>query len=517
MKRSMPYLLVAVSTATGILVLLPVTYLIHKAFAATGDGLMSIVLRIRNLKLLLNTLLLMVGVLGVTSLIAIPLAWCTTRTDLWGKRLWSILAILPLAIPSYLIAYTLLSLGGYYGPLKQLFGWSIQRMDGYTGALCSLSLYTFPYLYLNLRAAFLGIDPAQEEAARTLGARGFGLFWRVTLSQLKPAYLAGTFLIGLHVLADFGTVSLMRYETFSYALYLQYSAALDQTYSAWLSLMMLVLTFLFLVVEWRLVRNAKLYYVGRGSKRIGRILKLGIWQFPVILFCVLILGAALLLPTGSIIYWACRGADLDWNELLAALWNSVSVAAPAAFLASSLAIPIAILSVRYQGSLSSILERATYLGYATPGLAFGLGFLFFSLRSAFWLHQSVFLLVGAYTLHFLAEAIGPVRTALHQAPPVLEEAARTLGSTRLQAFWKITVPVLQRGFIVSTAFVFLAVMKELPITYILSPLDRETLAVAVWGYIDEAMFAEAAPYALAILVFSSLFVGALLLQEKRTC
>jgi iron(III) transport system permease protein len=164
-----------------------------------------------------------------------------------------------------------------------------------------------------------------------------------------------------------------------------------------------------------------------------------------------------------------------------------------------------------------MIGRVAYLGYATPGLAFGLGLLFFSLRSAPFLHQTLGLLILAYALHFLAEAMGPVRSALEQAPPSLEEAARLLGCSRVGAFFRVTLPLLRRGLLASTAFVFLSVMKELPITYILSPLDRETLAVAVWGFIDEAMFAEAAPYALAILFFSALFVGALLTQEKRSC
>jgi iron(III) transport system permease protein len=497
--------------------LLPVAYLLHKAFAATGEGLVEVVFRERNLDLLFNTLLLCGGVLVATSLLALPLAWLTSLSNLRFARFWSLLGILPLAIPSYLMAYSFLSLGGYYGPVNTLLGWSLPRIGGYWGALLALSLYTFPYLYLNLRSALLGLDPALEEAGRSLGIRGFALFWRVTLPQLKHAYLAGAFLIGLHVLGDFGTVSLMRYETFSYALYMQYEASLDQTYSAWLSLMLLGLTVVFLVAEARILRRAALHRTGRGAARERTVASLGWMQIPAQGFCLLLVLVAVILPVAVILYWAGRGTDLDWAELGETLWHSASAAIPAALLTSLLTLPLAFLAVRFTSRFSGMIGRIAYLGYATPGLAFGLGLLFFSLRSAPVLHQTLGLLILAYALHFLAEAMGPVRSALEQAPPSLEEAARVLGCSRVGAFCRVTLPLLRRGLLASTAFVFLSVMKELPITYILSPLDRETLAVAVWGFIDEAMFAEAAPYALTILFFSALFVGSLLTQEKRSC
>jgi len=170
--------------------------------------------------------------------------------------------------------------------------------------------------------------------------------------------------------------------------------------------------------------------------------------------------------------------------------------------------------VREPSRATRIIERVAYLGYATPPLAFALALIVFTLAGVPVLYQTLALLVLAYALHFMAEAIGPIRSALYQAPPNLEEAARALGRTPAQAFFSVTVPMLKRGLLVSVAFVFLSAMKELPITFLLSPPGFESLAMKTWSAANEAMFDAAAPYALTIMFFSAAFVGLLLVQEK---
>jgi iron(III) transport system permease protein len=174
------------------------------------------------------------------------------------------------------------------------------------------------------------------------------------------------------------------------------------------------------------------------------------------------------------------------------------------------------MSVRYPSRISKLFERLAWLGYSIPPLALALAFVFFSLSATPWLYQTLIILIFAYAVHFLAEALGPIRSALLQAPPRLEEAARSLGASQWTAFRKITLPLLQSGMIAGASFVFLSCMKELPMAFILSPIGFETLAVNVWSYTNEAMFAYAAPYALTILAFSSVFVGVLFSREWRS-
>lgn len=468
----------------------------------------------RNLRLLGNTLLLTVSVLVLDVLIALPLAYLSVRCKIKARQLITLLGVLPLAMPGYIMAYALLGMGGYNGTFQAWFGWDFPRISGFSGSLIVLTICTFPYLYLNLRTALLGLDQSIEEASRSLGHDAKSTFFKVILPQLKPALLAGGLLISLHVIGDFGTVSLMRFETFSYALYLQYLSAYDRIYAAWLALMLLALTTGALVLEYRLLKQAIYHRMGRGASRARKYLDLGPWTIPAYAFVTILCLVSVVLPVSSIGFWLNEAAFASIvGDLGEAFWHSIQASAPAALLTTVLALPLAYIGVRYKTKLSNPIERVAYLGYATPPLAFALALVFFSLYVSTSLYQSLLLLIIAYSLHFLAEAIGPVRSALYQAPPQLEEAAKSLGYSSIKSFFKVTLPLLRGGMIAGASLVFLSAMKELSITFLLSPIGFDTLALRVWSYTGEAMFAEAAPFALAILLFSSLFVGFLFSKE----
>ena len=501
----------------GIGGLIPLVYLLVKAFSAEGNALVQIVFRWRNARLFLNTLLLTAGVLTLDLLIATPAAWLTSKVNLKGKRLFTVLCALPLAIPGYVMAYALLALGGNTGIVAQLFGTSIPRLSGYWGALLALSVYTSPYLFLNLRTAMLGLDSNLEESARSLGYKSYETFFHVILPQLRPAFYASGLLISLHVLGDFGVVSLMRYETFSYALYTEYTFSFEHIYAAWLALMLLAFTACLLYLEAKLLNRVALHRAGHGTSRLLPQIQLGTWRILAYLYLSLLAFVTVVVPAGAVFLWIFRGFNLSALEgLLKALTGSLSIAIPAGILCAFLAVPFAYRDVRYPSQTSKALARVAYIVYAIPPLAFALSLIFFTLNTVPFVYKTLPVLIYACTLHFLAEAIGPVRSSLYQASPNLEEAARSLGYSRIQTFFRALFPILSRGMLTATALVFLATMKELPLTFLLSPAGYETLALNVWSYTTEAMFAEAAPYALAILLFSGVFVGILIYREDQT-
>ena len=508
-----PWYLMLPAIVVGTGVLLPLAYLLVRAFQAEAADLAQIVFRARNLYLFVNTFLLAAGVLAVGGLLATPLAWLTTRTELKGKRIFTLLGVLPLAIPGYVMAYALLGLSGPDGIVASLFGLRFPPLSGYWGALIALSLCTFPYLFMNVRSALLGLDAALEESAESLGYKTWEVSRYVVIPQLRPTLYAGGLIVGMHVLGDFGVVSLMRYETFSFALYSQ-RQSFDRTYAAWLAFMLLALAGVFIYIEAKLLRGTKLHRTGTGPPRKVPLIPLGPWRAPAYIFLGVLAFASVILPTVTICFWMLKeNVPSNIQSLYEALAGSIFASTPAALLSTCFAVPLAYLGVRYPTSLSRILERVAYIGYATPPVAFALALIFFTLLIP-GIYQTLWVLVFAYTLHFLAEAIGPVRGALYQAPPRLEEAAQSLGYSPLKAFFKATFPLLRGGLTASTALVFLSAMKELPLTVLLSPAGYETLAGNVWSYMEEAEFAKAAPYALAILLFSALFVGLLLNQER---
>lgn len=524
MRRPPPLLLLpALLTLLG--VGLPLAYLVLRALSAQGDELREIVFRPRNLELAFNTLLLTLATLMTTTLLSLPLAFLATRTDFRPRRLLLLLGVLPLALPGYVGAYALIAATGSGGTLDMVLGLRLPTPSGFWGALGVLTLFTFPYLFLNLHSALRTVDPALEEVSRMLGRNRWQTFWQVTLPALRPAWLSGALLTALHVLGDFSVVSLMRYPTFSAAIYQQYTAAYDRVYSAWLALLLLALTALTLWLEARLMRGVWLGRISPATVRPPTRLRLGAWSVPAWAF-VLALGlAALALPVGTVLYWLrltvqeSQGNPYAWASLWEAARTALGAAALAALTTTALAFPLAYIGSRYGaegrgGRWARITERAAYLGYATPPLAFALALVFFSLQVVPSVYQTFGLLLAAYTLHFVAEAIGPIRSGFARATPRLEEAARMLGETPGRTLWRVTLPLLRPGLLASAAFVFLSVLKELPLTLLLAPIGFETLARNVWTYTEEAQYAAAAPYALA-LVLSGALLTLLILRRER--
>lgn len=512
MKRFVvpPWYLAVPALLVGLAVLVPIAYLAVRAFDAEPAALRELVWRRRNLELFANTMALSALVIAASTLVAFPLAWLTTRSDLRGRFVVTLLSILPLAIPGYVVGYALLGMGAPNGPLASIFGVVGPSLSGLAGAAVALVIYNFPLVYLHLRTAFASVDPSLTDAARSLGLTPARVFVRVTLPQLWPAYLSSVLLVLLYVLGDFGVVSLMRFETFSYALYLQYIASLDRTYAAWLALMMLAITTTLVVVEFRLLRDLALERTGLGTLPKSRPRRLGAWTLPAYAFIVLVSLTSVALPTWSIVYWmGQRGAWSDVGELMRSFAGSISVSTPAALLATVLAVPLAYLSRRHASALTHVFERSAYIGYATPALALALGWVVVVLRTAPWFYQTAALLILAYTVHFLAQAVGPVRAGLHVATPRVEEAARALGLGPIATFRRVTLPILRPGLMAAAILVFLSCVKELPLTIILAPLDFETLALNMYAFTTEAMFAEAAPYALAIVLLSALLTSIL--------
>jgi iron(III) transport system permease protein len=510
MKRPVlpPWYFLLPAVLAGLGVLVPIAHLAVRAAEVDASMLREIVWRRRNLVLAGNTAGLAAAVIVVSTLVATPLAWLTTRSNLHGRWLVTLFSILPLSIPGYVVGYALLGLGAPAGPFAGLFGTNPPRIAGFAGALAALVIYNFPVVYLHLRTAFAALDPSQTEAARSLGLSPFAAFRRVTFPQLRPACYSAMMLVALYVLGDFGVVSLMRFETFSYAIYTQYIAAYDRAYAAWLALMLLGMTGVLVAAEFRLLRDLSLERSGRGTSAAPRVVKLGAWAWVAYPFAGAVAAATVLMPVWSIVYWLGR-ADLPAmaGSLAASLAGSLRVSAPAALLATAAAIPLAWMSRRHPSPAARVFERSAYIGYATPALALALGLVFVVLRFVPWAYQTAALLVFAYTVHFLAQAIGPVRAGLHVATPRIEEASRSLGLGPVATFRRVTLPILRPGLTAAVALVFLSCVKELPLTFILAPLNFESLALNVYSYTTEAMFAEAAPYALTIVLLCALLTS----------
>ncbi len=503
--------------------LLPLAYLLVRAGGVGWTEVSGLLSRTRLLPIMWNSLLLVCSVTALSLALALPFAWLTERTDLPGWRIWTVLAMLPLVIPSYVGGFTLIAMFGPRGVLQELLSpFGVERLPsiyGFTGALWVLTLFTYPYIFLSIRAALHRFDPSVEEAARSLGYSGLQTFLKVTLPNLRPAITAGGLLVALYTLSDFGAVSLLRFNSFTRAIYVQYLSSFDRNVASLLSLALIVFTIILLLLE----RNSR----GRGRPRYYRSsagvaaprkrVELARRKWLALAFCGAVVIAALILPTGVILYWLLRG--LASGEPLAPVWaatlNSFRAGALAAGAAALLGFPIAFAAVRIGGRLMSLAARAVYLGYGLPGIVVALSLVFFGANFAPRLYQTLWMLVFAYVVRFLPQAMGAMQISLLQMNPRLEEAGRSLGLGNRAVFRRITAPIVRPGVLAGIALVFLTTVKELPATLLLSPTGFSTLATQIWSATDEAFFTRAAAPALVLLTMSAFSIFLVLMQEER--
>jgi iron(III) transport system permease protein len=519
--RRPPLVLAGAAATVAALMVLPVAYLLVRA-AESGFAGLATVLQPRTLRVLGNSALLTAVVTLAAAVVAVPLAWLTVRTDLPARRLWSVLTALPLTIPSYVGAFALIA---FFGPRGMLQEWlaplGVQRLPeiyGFVGAAYALTLFTYPYLLLTVRAGLLRLDPALEEVARSLGESRRRVFWRVTLPSLRPAMAAGALLVALYVLSDFGAVSLLRFNSFTRAIYLSYQSSFDRSLAAWLSLLLVLFTILILLAEQHTQTQARYYRQGTGVSRRPQPIRLGRWRWPALAFCATVVGLALVAPVGVVLVWLVRGVragnTLHLAVLERAALHTALAAGLAAFTTVVAALPVAYLAVRYPGRLTGLAERAAYVGHGLPGIVVALSLVFFGANYATFLYQTLPMLVFAYGVLFLPQALGVLRSNLMQNSPRLEEAARSLGLRPIGVWWRVTLPLLRPGMLAGAALVFLTTAKELPATLLLAPTGFDTLATRIWSAATEGFFARAAAPALILLVVSGLSLFLLLSQEE---
>ena len=517
---SPPVVVLFPAVLVGLAMLLPLAYLIIRSAGASQEA-WDLLFRSRTAYTLGRTALLVVTVTASSIAIAVPLAWLTVRTDLPFRRMWSVLTMLPLVIPSFVGAFLFVSALGPKGLLQRLLSGplGIERLPeiyGLFGATLTLALLSYPYVLLTVRGALRNLDPALEESARGLGRGAWSTMFRVTLPQLRPAVAAGSLLVALYTLSDFGAVSLLRYPTFTWVIFQQYESAFDRTIAAVLSLVLVGMAVTILILEGYTRGRLRYYRTGAGASRPPRVVQLGRWKWPALSLCATIVIPALGLPIAILAYWLVRGVSS--GEPLLILWtatrNSLFVSGLAAIVAAAFSIPLASLVVRYPGKFSRALERASFTGYALPGIVVALALVFFGANYAGTVYQTVWLLVFAYVVLFFPAALGATRSSLLQVSPRLEDAARGLGRNPFQVMQTITVPLIGPGVLMGAALVFLIAMKELPATLILGPLGFKTLSTAVWSASSEAFFAQAAAPALTLILISSVPMALLVMRER---
>ena len=521
--------LVIAAGLVALFVAVPLAYIFIRALGAEPEAWQRL-LQTRVWKLLGNTLLLVVSVTSGALLTGVSMAWFTERTDLPGRKIFRWMLALPLAIPAYIGGIVHLALlrprGGYIPQaLENIFGQTVFTPSplGFWGAAFILTLFTYPYVYLLSAAAFRSLHASLEEAARTFGRTPLQTLFQVTLPALRPGLMAGALLVALDILAEYGTVALLRYETFSSAIFVQLSGRYDRSAASVLSGILVTLAILILWSELRLQGQARFTQM-ESNWRPAPPAMLGKWRMPALLLVAGVVSASLLVPVIVLVVWSVQ-AFLDPQTLAEVfrtgsqgfgsyVWNSLWSSGAAALIAVILSLPVALLSVRYPTRISRFLSRFCQVGYAIPGVVIALSLVLLVNRLLPFLYATPFVVVIAYVLRHMPQAVRASESALNQLSPSLEEASRMLGRTSLQTMMQVTLPLILPGLMAGGSLVFLTSLKELPATLLLRPAGFDTLAVRVWMWAADGFYLQAAPAALLLVLVSALPLYFLLRREQ---
>ncbi|GLY64897.1 ABC transporter permease [Amycolatopsis taiwanensis] len=488
----------------AILALLPLGFIVGYTISTGWAETQRLIFRPRTAELLWNTVRLTGGCVLLCAVLGTGAAWLVERSTLPGRRIWHVLLVAPLAIPAFVNSYGWVSL--------------LPGASGYLGALLIVTLSYFPLVYLPVVATLRGLDPALEETSYALGHGCLRTFVSVVLPQLRPALLGGCLLVSLHLLAEFGALQMLRFPTFTTAIYDQFQSSYNGPAANMLAAVLVLCCLLLLVAELRLRGRARYARVGAGAARPAIRLRLRGWTAPVLAGLGALIALALAVPVGSLVFWLVTGrsANVTLADLLTAAGSSLGLGAVAAVCTVVFAIPVAWLYVRHSGWPATMLERSTYFGNALPGIVVALALVTIGVHAFPALYQTTSLLIAAYVILFLPRAVVNVRAALAQAPPVLDDVAHSLGLSRTATLRRVTLPLIAPGLGAGAALVFIAVVTELTATLLLAPTGTQTLATQFWSYSDSVAYGAAAPYAAVMVVLSAPATFLLTRESTRT-
>lgn len=473
-----------------------------------------------------NTLLLILGVGLLSCVIALPLAWLTAYCDFPGRKQFEWALMLPLAMPTYLIAYVYTDLLDYAGPvqiaLREWFGW--QSPDDYwffdirtlTGAIVMIALVLYPYLFLIFKTALREQSFKLVQASQLMGLSPIQSFLRVSLPLGRGAIVAGITLISMEAMADFATVNYFAVSTLTTAVYDTWLGYYSLTAAAKISGIMLLILFLTIMVE-RFSRRNQAVYERQSSVNSATLYRLkGGAAWAASLACTVVLVLAFILPVGVLVKYAVVYADEAWNgAFFSYAWQSFKVA----IVVSLVTILLSLLVLFYQRiakhAYPLLPGRLASTGYALPGTVLAIAVLLpltqlddalnnwlepFGLSPGLLLSGTLFAMIFAYVVRFYAIAHGALESSFLRISPSLDMASQSMGKGPLQTLRKVHLPLLKRGILTAGLLVFIECMKELPAALLLRPFNFETLATHVFQYVSDEQLELASISALLIVL-----------------
>ena len=511
--------------AIALIIALPILFVFSSIFTNSGAVWQHLAATVLQ-DYILNSCWLMLLVGTGVSIIGVGTAWLVTMCRFWGSSWLEWALLLPLAAPAYLLAYTYTSMLDYFGPvqstLRNLFGWTsvndywFPEIRSLWGAAVMLLLVLYPYVYLLARVAFLEQSVCTMEASRSLGCSPWRSFFSIALPLARPAIMAGLALALMETLNDLGTVEYFGVNTFTTGIYRTWLGMGERAAAAQLAAFLMVFVLILIVLE-RRSRNAAQYYDSSSSIEKLTPFQLNFWHgFLALVACLFPVCLGFIVPGAYLIQLTLNNldtVDADFGNLAQHSFVLASITAIAAMIISLIMAYGQRLEPNW---LMKTAVRIAAMGYAIPGSVIAVGVLIpvagldniidrwmqstFNISTGLLLSGTIFSLIFAYLVRFLAVGFGSVESSLNKIAPSLDDASRSLGYGSTSTLWKIHTPLMSGGLLTSAMLVFVDVMKELPATLVIRPFNFDTLGIRVYQYASDERLAEAAAPALAIVV-----------------
>jgi iron(III) transport system permease protein len=520
---------------------MPVLFVLSSVFTPAGEVWEHLV-ETRLFDYVSNSLALMFGVGVGVLLVGVSTAWLTVNSEFHGRRIFVWLLLLPMAMPAYIIAYAYTGLLDFSGPVQTVLR-SLLNLEGgdywfpqirsLTGAMLMLTFVLYPYVYLLARSAFLEQSVAATDAGRLLGCTPWQNFWRVTVPMSRPAVIAGLSLALMETLADFGTVQYFGIDTFTTGIFRTWFGLGDSGAATQLSAVLMAFVFALIMIEHWSRRRSRFHHLGSREIVLTRTRLRSAYQLAAFLWCATPVVLGFFIPFTLLIYWSwITAADmLDWSFFVLA-GNSFALAGLTALLAVTLSLVLAYGRRLAPTRLVRAALRTTSLGYAIPGTVIAIGVIIpmgwidnaindwfehsFGITTGLLFSSTLFTLVFAYLVRFLAISLQTVGSGLSTVQPSMDDAARSLGRSPREVLASVHIPMIRGSLLTAGLIVFVDVLKELPATLILRPFNFNTLAVRAYELASDERLMDSATAATAIVVVGLIPVILLSRTIERT-
>ncbi len=524
--------------AIALPVIVPISIVLFSLFQPTQDVWEHLVRNVLS-SLLANTFWLLLGVGTVTAILGVTLAWLTAVCDYPGRKIFSWALLLPLAIPTYVLAFVSIGIFDFSGPIQSLlrewFGagnYWFPEIRSTGGVIVVMSLALYPYVYLIARNAFSTQGVRTLEAAQSLGMGRVAGFFQVALPMARPWIAGGLMLVLMETLADFGAVSIFNYDTFTTAIYKAWFGFFTLPTTTQLSSILVMIVFIIIVIEQRMRMKMRYYQPGKHGMKSERYRLKGFSKWAAFSLSLIILLIAFIIPLAQLLHWSLEVISEEFNSrYFGFLTHSLMLAVLAALVTCFFALVLSYAKRHTPDRTMNFFVRTSTLGYALPGTILAVGIFipvafidnvyinlsnsFFGIEAGPLLQGSLFVMVMAYIVRFMAAGFHSIDNAMQRVTRSIDEAARLMDLKGMEMLRRIHAPILRGGILTALTLVFVDVMKEMPITLMMRPFGWDTLAVKIYELTSEGEWKRAALPAVTLIAAGIIPVILLTIQEEK--